>query len=159
MLSDCGLPQSERLGALGRGNDGSIESIKTPRFVERVVAGFGIAAFVRFTGTVERDVTVFIGDVLAVLHATRCWLVMQLGTETLRRSRTGFGTRRGGVYLLLKRYDLRGARPAISGAHAAKHYGARRADDADETPLSAGSMDNLLGHTGLAGMDGIRSPT
>jgi hypothetical protein len=119
------------------------------RFVERVIADFGIAAFVRFTGAVERDVTVFIGNMLTALHAARCRLVMQLGAESLRSAWTGFGTRRGGVYLLLERPNLRGARPAMGRAKAAEHYSARCANDADQAPLSANLNDNLLGHAGL----------
>jgi hypothetical protein len=117
--------------------------------VERVVADFGIAAFVRFTGSVERDVTVFIGEMLAAVYAARCRLVMQLGAESLRGARTGFGTRRGGVDLLLKRRNLRGARPAMCRANAAEHYSARCANGAGQAPLSANLDDNLLGHAGL----------
>jgi hypothetical protein len=128
------------------------------RFVERVVAGFGIAGSVRFTGAVERDVTVFIGDVLTPLYAARCRLVMQLGAERLRGAGARFGTWRGGVYLLLKRHNLRGARSAMGRANAAEHYSARCANDAGHAPLSANLIDNFLGHAGLPECMGIYLP-
>jgi hypothetical protein len=126
-------------------------------FVQRGVAGFGIAVFVRFTGAVERDITVLIGDVLAVLHAARCRLMMQLSADGLWGARTGFGTRRGGIYLLLKRHDLRGARSAMGGADAAEHYSARCANDAEQVFLSAHVIDGVSAHVGLPECRGIQT--
>jgi hypothetical protein len=86
-------------------------------------------------------------------------LVMQLGAESLRGAWTGFGTRRGGVDQLLKRRNLRGARPAMGHANAAKHYSARGGNDADQAPSSADLMDNLPRHAGLPGCRTSTCPT